>query len=177
MGPLYYPRITSDPTYYILSARRGCQVPSGDDNDTHKNKYKEKGTDKNKYKEKVLQRLIACYIFEKHGAQGFEILYWLSSANNNDTTHKCKDKNKVFQWPMVWFIFKKNRGFSDIKYNIFLSINLNQNRIHPRFRGSRPWIFFRMACGSDLNSFFTKMSQQWRAKCFWQGILLSGGMT
>ena len=92
MGPLYYPRITSDPTYYILSARRGCQVPSGDDNDTHKNKYKEKGTDKNKYKEKVLQRLIACYIVEKHGAQGFEILYWLSSANDNDTTHKYKDK-------------------------------------------------------------------------------------
>ena len=25
--------------------------------------------------------------------------------------------------------------------------------------------------------FFTQMSQQWRAKCFWQGILLSGGMT
>ena len=96
MGPLYYPRITSDPTYYILSARRGCQVPSGDDNDTHKNKYKEKGTDKNKYKEKVLQRLIACFIFEMHGAQGFEILYWLSSANDNDTTHKYKDKDKVF---------------------------------------------------------------------------------
>ena len=47
----------SDPTYYILSARGGCQVSSGDDNDTHK--YKDKDTDKDKYKDKVLQHTFA----------------------------------------------------------------------------------------------------------------------
>ena len=34
MGPLY-PRNTSDHTYFILSARGGCQVSSGDVNDTN----------------------------------------------------------------------------------------------------------------------------------------------
>ena len=46
IGTSYHPRVTSDPTYYTLSAR---------DEVTHK--YKDKDTDKDKYKDKVLQRL------------------------------------------------------------------------------------------------------------------------
>ena len=36
IGSLYHPRITSDFIYYIFLASGGCQVSSGDDNDTLK---------------------------------------------------------------------------------------------------------------------------------------------
>ena len=39
IGPLYHPRIMSDPTYQILLGRGWCQLSSGDVNDTHKDKY------------------------------------------------------------------------------------------------------------------------------------------
>ena len=42
IGPLYHPRITPDPTYHILLGRGWCQLSSGDVNDTHKDKYKDK---------------------------------------------------------------------------------------------------------------------------------------
>ena len=57
------------------------------DNNTHK--YKDTDKDKDKYKDKMLQWFNICYIYEKHGLQGFQILYWLSSGNNN-YTHKYK---------------------------------------------------------------------------------------
>ena len=50
----------SFPKYYILSASGGCQVSSGDDNDTHK--YKDKDLDKDP---------------TKQGFQGYEEQYFL----------------------------------------------------------------------------------------------------
>ena len=87
-------------TPHILFCRL---VSSGDDNKLRK--YKDKETDKEKIK--VLQRLNVCYIFERHGVQGFQILYWLSFGNDNGTH---KDKEKVFEKPKVCYIFQK-RGF------------------------------------------------------------------
>ena len=86
----------SDPTYYILSARGGCQVSSGDDNDT--DKYKDKDTDKDKYKDRGLQRLNVCYIFERHGVQGikFYIGYHLVMTKTQINT---KTKTKCFKDP------------------------------------------------------------------------------
>ena len=37
-GPLYHPRTKSDPTYHILLEMGCCDVSSGDDKDTHKDK-------------------------------------------------------------------------------------------------------------------------------------------
>ena len=42
------------------------------DKDTHKDKYKDR--DEDNYKDKVLKRPITCYIFEKLGVQGYQIL-------------------------------------------------------------------------------------------------------
>ena len=39
---------------------------------THKDKYK------------VLPRPNVCYIYQKQGVQGFEILYWLSACDDKD---------------------------------------------------------------------------------------------
>ena len=51
--------------------RGSCQLSSGDVNDTHKDKYKDKDTDKDKYK--VLQRPNVCYIFEEQGVLGEDV--------------------------------------------------------------------------------------------------------
>ena len=136
-GSLYHPRITSDPTYFILSASGGYQVSSDDDNKTRK--YKDKDTDKDKFK--VLQRLNVCYIFERHGVQGFQILYWLSFGNDNGTH---KDKEKVFEKPKVCYIFQK-RGF---QYFSGMTI----------FQG---WIFFRDEYFSGVTIF------HWSSVRFW----------
>ena len=93
MGPLYYPRITSDPTYYILSARRGCQVPSGDDNDTHKNKYKARI--KTNTKKKCFKGSLHVIFLKSMGLKdlkfyiGYHLLMTMTQHTNTKTKTKC----------------------------------------------------------------------------------------
>ena len=71
----------------------------------------------------MLQRLYVCYIFERREVQGFQILHWLSSGNDNDT-HKDKDngKDKVFQRPKICYIFQK-QWFQGYQVRYFLAKN------------------------------------------------------
>ena len=99
-------------------------------------------TDKDKHE--VLPRPNVCYIYQKQGVQGFEILYWLSACDDKDKdTLLCIIRAEYFS------------GVNIFQEWIFLGVNI--------FLG---WIFFTSGYFSGVNIF-----QGW---IFFRGEYFSG---
>ena len=70
------------------------------------------------HKYKVLRRPNMCYIFEKHGIQGYQIRHSRVSNARYTNIQICKyTKTKCLEDPTC-AIFLKSMGFNDIKYDI-----------------------------------------------------------